>query len=508
MKNLIKRLASLSLPAGLVLLLALSGIARGSVQKKPDSLRALRKARVAALLQAYPGVKYGIDDERGVPWRVSGKIQEGLTKGDPAQTVYEFFEKNRELYGLTDPRSELKVDGVSKDELGTLVVLRQRYRDVEVWNTMLKANFGRDGNLYAIYGSTYPDIDLSPTPSIDSLSAMDIVKKDFKFTPEDEKLVRDFLESLRRKNTSPIYVSLTIAAFKGAYRLCWAVTISRLQPNESYQYFVDAHTGVILQRVLPSSAPKDASILKDRPRPTQRPPAPSLTPDRDSALKPQGTPKPQSEEDLIILSPENYKQIPASKMDSIRAAQKGLQDSAAKPGLPLTPSEIKSVEESWESAPGIRRAEPVEVRLERPLDSLIQDLDKRRAVEKAGKKQKEKRDSSQTNMNASPATFVNIMTEGFEGFFPEDSPNWYPSDNDVPPELYGEYYWDDDDFLAYAGSWSGWCAGGGSSGVPGSNNYANNMNSWMVYGPFSLADAVDASFITVQAGSTAERRKT
>jgi hypothetical protein len=49
--------------------------------------------------------------------------------------------------------------------------------------------------------------------------------------------------------------------------------------------------------------------------------------------------------------------------------------------------------------------------------------------------------------------------------------------------------WDDTTYSAHGGSYSAWCAA--SSRAPNSG-YPNNMNAWMVYGPFSLADALGA----------------
>jgi hypothetical protein len=76
-----------------------------------------------------------------------------------------------------------------------------------------------------------------------------------------------------------------------------------------------------------------------------------------------------------------------------------------------------------------------------------------------------------------------LMSEGFEGAFP--SGLWTTFDDDGA--AHGEYFWDDDDYLAYAGSWSAWPANGGADGVdPEYYWYPNYADSWMVYGPFDL----------------------
>jgi hypothetical protein len=87
-----------------------------------------------------------------------------------------------------------------------------------------------------------------------------------------------------------------------------------------------------------------------------------------------------------------------------------------------------------------------------------------------------------------PPAWTTILTEDFEGAFPGP---WWIFDN-LPG--YGEYVWNDRPCQAFSGSWSGWAVGGGADGgsLSCGSTYPNNAESWMVYGPFSLADATDA----------------
>ena len=71
-----------------------------------------------------------------------------------------------------------------------------------------------------------------------------------------------------------------------------------------------------------------------------------------------------------------------------------------------------------------------------------------------------------------------IVEETFEGAFPAE--NW---------RIYGSPSWDDVNYSAHRGSWSAYCV---DTGVSPPGPYPNNANAWMVYGPFSLADADDA----------------
>jgi len=66
-----------------------------------------------------------------------------------------------------------------------------------------------------------------------------------------------------------------------------------------------------------------------------------------------------------------------------------------------------------------------------------------------------------------------ILNETFEGAFP--SGLWNISGNPT---------WDDENFRSNNGNWAAWCAG--SSLSPSDNQYADNMQADMTYGPFSL----------------------
>ena len=82
-------------------------------------------------------------------------------------------------------------------------------------------------------------------------------------------------------------------------------------------------------------------------------------------------------------------------------------------------------------------------------------------------------------LGPTPVNRVTIKGEDFEGAFPND---W---------TLYGSPTWDPESYRAYSGSRSGYCLG---SSIDPPGPYASNASSWMVYGPFSLSDAIDARF--------------
>jgi hypothetical protein len=93
--------------------------------------------------------------------------------------------------------------------------------------------------------------------------------------------------------------------------------------------------------------------------------------------------------------------------------------------------------------------------------------------------------------NSSPQS--SILAAGWQtitsmDFEPGSGAGWLVSGNPT---------WGSTTYKSYAGSYSGWCARGGTLGIdPATNNYSNNMNAWLVYGPFDLSDAsfADLSF--------------
>ena len=86
-------------------------------------------------------------------------------------------------------------------------------------------------------------------------------------------------------------------------------------------------------------------------------------------------------------------------------------------------------------------------------------------------------------------TWTVLVNETFEGSFPGV---WDVSDSDGT--VNGEYFWAKRSCRANGGTYSGWGVGGGANGAAlgCSSNYPNNADSWMVFGPFSLADATAA----------------
>ncbi|MFN2271354.1 MAG: C1 family peptidase [Anaerolineae bacterium] len=85
----------------------------------------------------------------------------------------------------------------------------------------------------------------------------------------------------------------------------------------------------------------------------------------------------------------------------------------------------------------------------------------------------------------SPGGWVTIVSEDFEGgTFPGSS--WQVFDGNSESGL---YYWGRRSCRASDGSYSGWSVGAGDTTWSCGSDYRPDVYAWMIYGPFSLADA-------------------
>ncbi len=294
----------------------IAGGVSSAQSQKQDSLRAERLAKVAAFRQAHPSVQIATNPANGVPTVLDGDLSPGLSKSDPVEAAYEFFEINKELFGMVQPHAELQVKGTSKDRYGGTVAFKQIYRGVDVYQGVMYAHFTPSGHLKFVNGEFYPDIDLSTTPSIDSSAAVGIAKRDLNYTDENEKRERRFEASLG-SNRAPVNASLVVAYFQDCYHLIWVIDISGMASlGGAWVYWVEAHTGAILSKAsaLMDGSPSPVPITPV-PKKGRSNPQPGLKKEsQDSTPKPKQIEGPRSESPIepIPLSPENFGEIPVS----------------------------------------------------------------------------------------------------------------------------------------------------------------------------------------------------
>ncbi len=181
---------------------------------------------------------------------IAGKaLGDGTPGAAPDHAALEFIHENRKLFRLDNPLDELSVAAINTDRFGKQHIrFRQQYQGVPMWNQEIVAHVAPTGVVYAINGRYVP------TPR--GLPAVDSVIT----APEAIDVARGELGSRSRiSDLSP--KSMALLQYDGPKagqciwvhpdtdkpHLVWHVVI---RPNlrDRWYYFVDAHTGEILQR--------------------------------------------------------------------------------------------------------------------------------------------------------------------------------------------------------------------------------------------------------------------
>ena len=166
----------------------------------------------------------------------------------PKAHVLQFITENAEMFRLRDPASELVHRTTHEDRRGgNHVKLEQRYLGVPVWGAAIVGHWSAEKGLYAINGRYQPSPDYitEVEPSITRESAIDLALGDLKQHRSIQTLSPRMQELLDyRGPEAELY--LWSARQEEPVRLTWVVEI---QPNlpERWRYFIDAHTGQVLQ---------------------------------------------------------------------------------------------------------------------------------------------------------------------------------------------------------------------------------------------------------------------
>ncbi len=160
----------------------------------------------------------------------------------------EFLQTHKQLFRLNDPPEELLLREAVTDRLGKQhVVFRQIYRGVPLWGQELTVHLDRDGQVYAVnarYSPTPQSIELSARLS--AADAIQIAEGDLNhhtairaFNPS----VQQFLAYDGPRAEQYIWKHPQTRQF----HLVWHVQI---RPNlrDFWYYFVDAHSGAILEK--------------------------------------------------------------------------------------------------------------------------------------------------------------------------------------------------------------------------------------------------------------------
>ena len=176
----------------------------------------------------------------------------------PRLQILQFISENATLFRLRDPASELIHGATTRDKTGREhVQFEQRFRGVPVWGASIIGHWSGEQGFYAINGRYQPSPDhvtrveptITPEAAIDRALVDLTLQRTIKtFSPKVQELL-DY-----RGPEAELY--LWNARQEEPLRLTWFVEV---RPNlyERWRYFVDAHTGEILERyqASPSDGP-------------------------------------------------------------------------------------------------------------------------------------------------------------------------------------------------------------------------------------------------------------
>jgi bacillolysin len=173
---------------------------------------------------------------KGIPTFIKGNLTPKDVKLNETEEekTYRFFEENEILFNMSEPRKQLKIMKVVKDELGmTHVKLRQIYQNIEVYGTELIAHFTSMGELSIINGEYYTGIDGPTKPIISINDAEKIAKSDIFF---------------QGKEPTVLNYKMVIFQFQDQVYLTWNIVISVEEPVGRWEYFISTVNGEVVYK--------------------------------------------------------------------------------------------------------------------------------------------------------------------------------------------------------------------------------------------------------------------
>ena len=178
----------------------------------------------------------------------------------PHRQVLQFIAEHAALFRLRDPAIELVHRGTHKDKGGrSHVRLEQRHLDVPVWGVAIFGHWSVNEGLYAINGRYLPSPDhiTGVQPSITREAAIGRALEDLAQRRSINTLSSKMQELLKYQvPEADLY--LWNARLEAPLRLTWHVEI-RPNTHERWRFFLDAHTGEILERY--QAAPSDGPAV-------------------------------------------------------------------------------------------------------------------------------------------------------------------------------------------------------------------------------------------------------
>lgn len=445
---------------------------------------------------------------------------------EPRRVAAEFLSENAGFLGVDDPAEELRERSVDRDLHGrTHLSYTREVSGLPLEEAEVLLHFEPDGTLSAFQG-----VLVSVTPEMRQDAA--IADKGLDAEAARSIALRDLLDSGQRSSVLHVVEARRFVTSARPH-IIWKVEVAG--NGESWKYRIDAFTGAILEKRLNVQSHESGEIPPAHgemeihesaaARPLE-PPASAAEAAHVADLIAWGWVAGEPESESAPAQGREHMFVPVHLLKGRPEAERVLVVSSP----PAAPTEGGGMAESLVLTPGetyilflrrtpwpgryeliggaapdqwidrrlrtaagepldqverqIRNLPGMETWEEEPADATLTVSDAT-AVAPAPVAEEERTDPQ----SRTAAATQNLLTEGFEGSFPSGS--WNVFDNNGSTG--GQVYWDDTSYQAYAGSWSAWCADGGTNRVSPGSNYPASMDSWMVYGPFDLREATSAT---------------
>jgi Zn-dependent metalloprotease len=169
--------------------------------------------------------------EQGSPAYLLGFMAQADSDDEMANVAMGFFEKNRDVFRLRDPQTELRLASREIDrEARHRLRFQQLCQGIEVQGGHYTAIFSPGGTLETVSGNFYPNVTASGKPQISSLVAPLLIL---------DKVSEDAV------TVTGIDVKQIIVPEKRNSRLAWRI-ILHINGDGLAEYVVDAVTGQLL----------------------------------------------------------------------------------------------------------------------------------------------------------------------------------------------------------------------------------------------------------------------
>ncbi len=156
----------------------------------------------------------------------------------PADRAFQFLDSYGAIMGITDTQAELVVDEVISDDLGMQHVrMNQVYLGVPVFGAQVVVHMN-DAGILSINGTYLPDVSVETTPVLSAADAQQLAVN---------AVSKDDPSATAQAPNLYIYDTGLLQRRQGERALAYAVPVHAETLDE--QVWVDAHTGLVLNRI-------------------------------------------------------------------------------------------------------------------------------------------------------------------------------------------------------------------------------------------------------------------